>query len=84
MDKKRRVLVATIGSFSTGIDLYSSYNMVINDFNWVPGMMKQAMYRIRRIGQKNKCFFHRIIGTEQDKIIMKKLENKMKVIQEIL
>jgi SNF2 family DNA or RNA helicase len=83
MDKKRRVLVATIGSFSTGIDLYSSYNMVINDFNWVPGVMKQAMYRIRRIGQKNKCFFHRIIGTEQDKIIMKKLEAKMAVINEI-
>lgn len=84
MSGDRRVLVATIGSFSTGIDLYSSFNMVINDFNWVPGMMKQAMYRIRRIGQKNKCFFHRIIGTPQDKIIMKKLEDKMKVIQEIL
>jgi SNF2 family DNA or RNA helicase len=83
MNGDRRVLVATIGSFSTGIDLYSSYNMVINDFNFVPGNMKQAMYRIRRIGQKNKCFFHRIIGTVQDKIIIKKLEAKMAVISQI-
>jgi SNF2 family DNA or RNA helicase len=45
--------------------------------------MKQAMYRIRRIGQKNKCFFHRIIGTVQDKIIIKKLEAKMAVISQI-
>lgn len=83
MSGKIGVLVATIGSFSTGIDLYSSYNMVINDFNFVPGNMKQAMYRIRRIGQKNKCFFHRILGTVQDKIIIKKLESKMAVINEV-
>lgn len=83
MSGKIRVLVATIGSFSTGIDLYSSFNMVINDFNFVPGNMKQAMYRIRRIGQKNKCFFHRILGTLQDSIIIKKLESKMEVINEV-
>lgn len=83
MDGKRSVLVATIGSFSTGIDLYRSFNMVINDLNWVPGNMKQAKYRIRRIGQMNKCFFHYILGTNQDKIIKKKLEAKMNVIREI-
>ena len=84
MDGKSRVIVATIGSFSTGIDLYRSFNMVISDFCWVPGNMKQALFRIRRIGQKNKCFFHRIIGTPQDKIIIKKLEAKMAVIREII
>jgi len=84
MNGERRVIVATIGSFSTGIDLYRSFNMVISDFCWVPGTMKQALFRIRRIGQKNKCFFHRIIGTPQDKIIIKKLESKMVVIREII
>lgn len=84
MNGESKVIVATIGSFSTGIDLYSSFNMVFNDPNWVPGIMKQAKYRIRRLGQKNKCFFHHIIGTNQDKIINKKLEQKMAVIKEVL
>jgi len=81
---KNRVIVATIGSFSTGIDLIAAHNMVFNDFNWVPGNMEQAMYRILRIGQKFRCIFHRIIGSIQDHTIIGKLEEKMKTIKEVI
>jgi SNF2 family DNA or RNA helicase len=79
-----RVIVATIGSFSTGIDLISASNMVYNDFNWVPGQMYQSMYRIRRIGQKNRCIFHRIIGSFQDHAIIKKLTEKIETIEAVI
>lgn len=84
MAKKSNVIVATIGSFSTGIDLFSAHNMVFNDANWVPGNMDQAMYRIRRIGQTKRCNFHYIIGSYQDEAIYRKLREKIEVIKEVI
>ena len=84
MAKRSKVIVATIGSFSTGIDLYSAHTMVFNDANFVPGNMSQAMYRIRRIGQKNRCTFHFIIGSFQDEIIYRILSEKIRTIKEVV
>lgn len=84
MAGKSRVIVATIGSFSTGIDLISAFNMVFNDFNWVPGNMEQAMYRIRRIGQTVRCVFHYIMGSHQDKVIWETLKEKIEVIRKVV
>ena len=81
---KSKVIVATIGSFSTGIDLFSAANMVFNDFNWVPGNMEQAKYRIRRIGQKRRCVFHNIIGSYQDKYIIETLNEKIETIKGVI
>jgi SNF2 family DNA or RNA helicase len=78
-----QVIVATIGSFSTGIDLISGNHMVFNDPNWVPGNMEQAMYRIRRLGQLKTCFFHYIIGSYQDGEIYGKLSEKIKTIKAV-
>lgn len=79
-----RALSATIGSFSTGIDLYSACHMIFNDPNFVPGNMKQTKARIRRIGQKQRCTFHFIVGSYQDEVIYKKLAEKEKTIQAIV
>lgn len=81
MRKESQVIVATIGSFSTGIDLYSASNMVFNDFNFVPGNMEQAMYRIRRIGQTQRCVFHYIFGSIQDAKIWEILKGKIETIK---
>lgn len=75
---------ATVGSFSTGINLHNAYNMVFNDYPWVPGALKQAKYRIIRVGQQNKCRIHFILGSFQDQYILKKLEDKDVTIKKVL
>lgn len=83
MEGKSTVIVATIGSFSTGIDLYAAANMVFNDLPFVPGMLAQAMYRIRRIGQTRHCIFHFILGSIQDGIIRGILRDKIETIEKV-
>lgn len=77
---KAKVIVATIGSFSTGVNLHSASNMVFNDLSWVPGIMEQAKFRIIRVGQKDRCTFHYIMGSFQDEYIHKKLKEKIETI----
>ena len=84
MNKVSHKIVATIGALSTGEDLYSASNMVFNDVPWIPGHLSQAKARIRRIGQKNRCMYHYIIGTLQDEAILLALENKSKTIREVM
>jgi len=78
------VIVATIGSFSTGVNLQNAHNMVFNDYNWVPGQMEQAKFRIVRVGQKKRCKFHYMIGSKQDEYILGKLEAKISTINSII
>lgn len=73
-------LVATIGSFSTGVNLTRSHCMIFNDYSWVPGDMAQALYRIRRIGQDKQCYVIKVTGSPQDEKIMRTLESKLEVI----
>jgi SNF2 family DNA or RNA helicase len=74
------IIVATIGSFSTGITLTATNHMVISDYCWTPGDLLQTYARIRRIGQTKTCFYHRVIGSYQDLYILKKLEEKNETI----
>ena len=83
MAGKTKRVVATIGSFSTGNDLQIACDMVFNDPNWVPGNMEQAMYRIIRIGQKNRCRFYRIVGSVQDEKIYEVLFDKIETIKKV-
>lgn len=76
-----RVLVATIGSLKEGVDLYRSSHIVFNDYSWVPGDMKQVAYRIQRVGQKNHCTVHHILGSPQDEYILGVIESKLKTIE---
>jgi superfamily II DNA or RNA helicase len=78
------VLVATIGSFSTGVNLTAARDMVFNDFPWVPGRLDQAEARIRRMGQKFICRFHRILGSIQDKYILDIISGKKETIDEVV
>jgi SNF2 family DNA or RNA helicase len=77
-------LVATIGSFSTGVNLTEAQDMIFNDYPWVPGRLAQAEARIRRMGQKFVCRFHRILGSIQDKYILNKISEKNETINEVV
>jgi SNF2 family DNA or RNA helicase len=81
---KTKVLVGTIGSMSTGLNLTNSNHIVFNDLSWVPGENLQAEKRIHRIGQDKTCFVHRILGSYQDAHITKLITSKMKVIKGVV
>lgn len=83
-ERNVRVLVATIGSFSTGSNLVGAHHMVFNDLPWVPGDLEQAQYRINRIGQTKTCVYHYILGSIQDGYIANTLREKKTVIKEVL
>jgi superfamily II DNA or RNA helicase len=81
---KQKVVVATIGSFSTGINLTAANHLVFNDYPWVPGDMKQAEARIHRMGQTKPCVVHRIFRSPQDFTIMKAIKEKQSVISQVV
>jgi Superfamily II DNA/RNA helicases, SNF2 family len=75
-----KVLVATIGALSTGVTLTRANHIVLNDFSWVPGDIKQTIYRIQRIGQKNSCFVHKIFSGPVDEYIWDTIMSKQSTI----
>jgi len=75
------VLVATIGSFSSGYTLTRGNYMCFNDFCWVPGEMEQCYFRINRKGQDRPCFVDRLFGSKQDEYIFNTQLNKYNVIK---
>ena len=64
-------IVATIGSASTGFDMFKASNMVFNDKSWIHEYNEQAMKRIHRMGQTKNCIFHNIYATKFDRFIDK-------------
>lgn len=76
------VMVATIGSMSTGFNFTSCNQMIFNDVPWVPADLQQAQKRIHRIGQKKKCFYHFIYSSDVDETIIKTLTKKNTMIKE--
>lgn len=78
--RQSRVLVATIGSFSVGVNLVNTCNLVFNDISWIPGDNYQALKRIHRIGQTRTCTIHYMLGGLLDGDILRKVQEKMKVI----
>jgi SNF2 family DNA or RNA helicase len=74
------VLVATIGSFSVGVNLTCSNHLVFNDCSWVPASNLQALKRIHRIGQTERCVIHYILAGHVDEFILDTLQKKLAVI----
>lgn len=77
------VLVATIGSFSTGVTLTSCCNTVFNDLPWTPSSIEQAEGRTFRIGQKSICVVHKVFGSITDQNINQKLFMKSDLIENV-
>ncbi len=75
------VLVATIGSFSTGVTLTKAADLIFNDASWTPGDNSQVIGRIVRVGQTKQCRVHRMMGSPQDAAIYKSLAQKTETIE---
>jgi SWI/SNF-related matrix-associated actin-dependent regulator of chromatin subfamily A-like protein 1 len=78
------VLVATIGSASTGFNMVGANHLVFNDIAWVPADMEQARKRIHRMGQTKKCFYHYIFGGKIDQLIYKTINSKNETLNKIV
>lgn len=75
-----KVLVATIGSFSLGVNITCAHHLIFNDVSWIPSNNLQAIKRIHRIGQKEHCLIHYMIMGDTDNIILNLLKDKLKEI----
>lgn len=80
---KCKVLVATIGAMSVGVNLTSCSTMVFNDAPWVPADMAQAEARIWRIGQTRKVAYYYILASKTDQVIYRTLASKKKLIERV-
>lgn len=78
------VLLATIGSFSTGVTLTRAHHLVFNDLPWVPALLQQAMDRIHRLGQTETCFIHYMTGPVVGKKILRSIKEKLRTIKKVL
>jgi superfamily II DNA or RNA helicase len=76
-------IVATVGTLSTAISLTRSQCMIINDPPWVSGDLEQTEKRILRRGQKNHCYYYRVMATKQAEKIYKVLDKKKKDLKQI-
>lgn len=77
------LIMATTGSFSTGIDLFAAKDMVFNDIPWIPGDLTQAIARVDRDGQTERCIVHLMSGSYQDKAINENMLKAQEVIDSI-
>lgn len=78
------VLVATVGSSSTGLTLTRSNLVIFNDIPWVPADLVQARKRIHRISQNRECRCVYIVGSKVDDNIIKTIRAKEKVINTVV
>lgn len=62
--KPPRILVATSNLCSLGLTLHKAHHLVKFDVDFLDGGDRQAMKRIYRIGQKEKCFVWRFITND--------------------
>jgi len=84
IEGKTKVIVATIKSFSEGIDLSVANNLVYNDYSWVPGELAQADMRVQGYNQTKPVTIHRILGSPQDEAILRTIDAKKSVISKIV
>jgi len=61
-------IVTTFGTLREGRDLYTGNHIFLYDWCWIPGVVKQAIARAARSGQKKECFATQIraAGTIED------------------
>jgi SNF2 family DNA or RNA helicase len=72
-----KILVATLKTGGTGLNLTAAQNVIHYDLWWNPAVENQATDRVHRIGQKNDVMVYRFItkGTLEESID-KMIKNK--------
>jgi SNF2 family DNA or RNA helicase len=76
-------IVASLRSFSEGINLTRAKNMVFNDLSWVQAINEQAVKRIHRIGQESRTIIHYLLGARIDSIIARSVKAKRDIVTQL-
>jgi SWI/SNF-related matrix-associated actin-dependent regulator 1 of chromatin subfamily A len=82
---KTNLIVCNLIAGGTGVTLTRAKNMLINEFDWIPGTILQAEDRIHRIGQSKDVVIEYLYseGTFDEKMALL-LEEKLKNINKII
>jgi SNF2 family DNA or RNA helicase len=69
-EEEYKILVATLKTGGTGLNLTAAQNVIHYDLWWNPAIENQATDRVHRIGQKNDVMVYRFItkGTLEESI----------------
>lgn len=81
---RQDVIVATITSMNTGVNLVRARHMVFNDFNFTYAENEQAEKRIHRIGQTQTCFYYYVFASQMDQQIKKITDEKKEIATKVL
>jgi SWI/SNF-related matrix-associated actin-dependent regulator 1 of chromatin subfamily A len=80
-----RVLVSTVGSGGTGLNLQVANQMLIVESTFSVGEMLQAEDRIHRSGQKTPCTIHYVIASgTYDRVLYRLLSSKMDMMNKVV
>lgn len=81
-----QVMVMNIVAGGVGVTLTKAHNMIINDFDWVPGNLTQAEDRICRVGQKEFCTIYYLYaeGADMDEVLANTLTYKFETINNVI
>ena len=84
-NKNTKVIIISLRTGNTGINLTSASNVILFDLWWNPAVIEQAIDRTHRIGQNKTVSVYTLLtkGTLEEKIF-KLLESKKKLSDEIL
>lgn len=84
-DPSVNVFIGNIKAAGTGITLTSAHHVVFAEFDWVPGLMQQAVDRCHRIGSKNTVLVQYLAYDHSiDAHKLKTLDTKEKVQDQLL
>lgn len=67
-----------------GHNFFAACHLVKNDHPWVPGWSRQITKRIHRKGQTRPCLIHNIYGSKSSMYVKKSVDEKLKVLEDIL
>ncbi len=77
-------VVGTLGAMSTGLTLTRAATALVCDRSWSPSVNVQAVKRIHRISQTNKCRVYYFVRGKIDEAIAKNLAEKERISSQAL
>ena len=78
------VVVGTLGAMSVGLTLTRAATALVCDRSWSPSVNVQAVKRIHRISQTNKCRVYYFVRGKIDEAIAKNLAEKERIASQAL
>lgn len=84
-DPKRRVFIGNILAAGVGLTMTAASNVIFVEYDFKPGVNRQAEDRLHRIGQTNPVFSHfLVVNNSLDSKLLLSINEKEKVLDTVL